>query len=595
MGAIPTDSASWIERLRSAGQDHLFPEGSAASDVERLVGQIAAVDKTCPGGVFGYVERAKVLLKDSKDGVNPFEGCEAVPPECEVLNVGTEMFSQMETLGSEQMASTAFVMVAGGLGERLGWNDIKISLPSESSTGTCYMELYAQSIRAAEERASKELGESVILPLAIMTSDDTHDKTVALLKDNGNFGLREEQVTIMKQVKVPALIDNNARMAVSSSDAFALETKPHGHGDVHTLLYQNGLPKKWAEDGFKWVLFFQDTNGLAFRSLPALLGVSAHRNFAFNTMTIPRTPGEALGGISKLKKSDGTCQVRNVEYNQLDPVLRATNGKGDVADSTGNSPFPGNTNNFVMSLPLYARKLAESEGVVPEFVNPKYADAEREKFKSPTRLECMMQDFAVLFDGVEEVVGCTQMERWVSFSCVKNNRIDAAAKSKSNSPSDCAFSGEADQYNVCAKLLRIAGEHCGVSPLNIPEPESAEFGGVKYQMGPRIVMMPSFAISLEELKRKLEPCRGKPLVIGMDSTLVLEGDVEVRGLQLNGTVVARAASGEKIIIDNEIVDNAGWEMKALQKSDEADEAEKNVIRGFKIVKHEQREFSAVKV
>ena len=29
---------------------------------------------------------------------------------------------------------------------------------------------------------------------------------------------------------------------------------------------------------------------------------------------------------------------------------------------------------------------------MPEFVNPKYADSSRTAFKSPTRLECMMQD-----------------------------------------------------------------------------------------------------------------------------------------------------------------------------------------------------------
>jgi len=28
---------------------------------------------------------------------------------------------------------------------------------------------------------------------------------------------------------------------------------------------------------------------------------------------------------------------------------------------------------------------------MPEFVNPKYTDGTRTKFKSPTRLECMMQ------------------------------------------------------------------------------------------------------------------------------------------------------------------------------------------------------------
>lgn len=36
--------------------------------------------------------------------------------------------------------------------------------------------------------------------------------------------------------------------------------------------------------------------------------------------------------------------IVNVEYNQLDPLLReVVNPEGDVADSTGFSPFPGTT------------------------------------------------------------------------------------------------------------------------------------------------------------------------------------------------------------------------------------------------------------
>jgi hypothetical protein len=46
---------------------------------------------------------------------------------------------------------------------------------------------------------------------------------------------------------------------------------------------------------------------------------------------------------------------------------------------------------------------------VPEFVNPKYADVSRTTFKSPTRLECMMQDFPRYFNsnsvGFTMVVG----------------------------------------------------------------------------------------------------------------------------------------------------------------------------------------------
>ena len=49
----------------------------------------------------------------------------------------------------------------------------------------------------------------------------------------------------------------------------------------------------------------------------------------------------------------------------------------------------------VASVPT-ARALSTSGGTVPEFINPKYADAAKNKFKSSTRLECMMQDFPKL-------------------------------------------------------------------------------------------------------------------------------------------------------------------------------------------------------
>ena len=51
----------------------------------------------------------------------------------------------------------------GGLGERLGYSGIKVALPTESATGTCYLQLYAESILALQARAGALLWE---LPLA---------------------------------------------------------------------------------------------------------------------------------------------------------------------------------------------------------------------------------------------------------------------------------------------------------------------------------------------------------------------------------------------------------------------------------------------
>ncbi len=82
-----------------------------------------------------------------------------------------------------------------------------------------------------------------------------------------------------------------------------------------------------------------------------------------------------------------------MEYNQLDPLLRSSGfPEGDVNDpSTGLSPFPGNINQLLFALGPYVEVLERTKGAMPEFVNPKYKDATKTDFKSPTRLECMMQ------------------------------------------------------------------------------------------------------------------------------------------------------------------------------------------------------------
>ncbi len=59
----------------------------------------------------------------------------------------------------------------------------------------------------------------------------------------------------MKQEKVPAMLDNDARFA-QISNSLLIETKPHGHGDVHTLLHMTGLVKKWVSQGKKWMAIF---------------------------------------------------------------------------------------------------------------------------------------------------------------------------------------------------------------------------------------------------------------------------------------------------------------------------------------------------
>ena len=76
--------------------------------------------------------------------------------------------------------------------------------------------------------------------------------------------------TVSRQVA--CLSNSEAHLALEKDNPYKVQTKPHGHGDVHSLLYSSGLLKKWVAAGVKWVAFFQDTNALVFRGLPAALG-----------------------------------------------------------------------------------------------------------------------------------------------------------------------------------------------------------------------------------------------------------------------------------------------------------------------------------
>ena len=515
-----------VGKLVEAGQAHLFADwpapGKDDEGKHRCIEQLEGLDSSTPGGLVDYVMRARRLLKDSQSGKNPLDGWTPSVPSGENLSYGSESFCDYEDLGMEEAGKCAFVLVAGGLGERLGYNGIKVALPTESSTKTCYLQLYIESILALQERAPG----NGILPFVIMTSGDTHAKTVELLESNHYFGMPKYQVKLVQQEKVPCLADNQARLALDAQDSFKLQTKPHGHGDVHALLYQSGISKEWANAGVKWVVFFQDTNAMAFRSVPAALGVSKLRGFHVNSLAVPRKAKEAIGALCKLTGPKGETMTLNVEYNQLDPVLRATvSPEGDVNDpSTGFSPYPGNINQIIISLPEYHQRLEASKGVVPEFVNPKYADSSRTKFKSATRLECMMQDYPRLLSAGQSV-GFTVMDAWAAYSPVKNSPEDAAAKARGGNPSHSATSGEIDIYNANCRILKMLG--CDFGP-----PTERTFNGIEVKVTAQVVLCPSYAMTYRELASKFN---AQKVRIESGSTLIVKGaNILVKGLELHG-------------------------------------------------------------
>lgn len=178
LAAPSQQEAALYDMLMGLGQEHLFQDWPAAGQEEdrkhAFFHQVAQLDGSYPGGIAAYVTKARRLLASAVAQENPFDGMTPSVPDGEVLAYGTPEFADAERAGLKEAGQAAFVLVAGGLGERLGYGGIKLALPVESTTGATYLEFYASYILALQARARALTGKGDLqIPLVIMTSDDT--------------------------------------------------------------------------------------------------------------------------------------------------------------------------------------------------------------------------------------------------------------------------------------------------------------------------------------------------------------------------------------------------------------------------------------
>lgn len=566
------------------GQGHLvegWQPGEDEEDKRRLLLQLHSLDGSISGGLLGYVRRAAALLKDSQEGRNPLEGFTPSVPSGHQLQLGSPEFLEHEATGAATLCG--FVVVAGGLGERLGYSGIKLELPPEMLTGTPYLQLYADHVLALQRQQRRRDPTSPLLPLIIMTSGDTDMPTRALIARLGGLGLDPSQLHVLRQEKVPCLVDSAARLATTPSDRYTLLTKPHGHGDVHALLHASGLAARLLGEGFTHLAFLQDTNALVFSGLVATIGLSVSQSLALNSLSVPRRAGDAAGALMQLTGDDGRRILCNVEYNQLHALLVAAgDSRGDANDASGYSAYPGNTNQLVVALEPYVAGLEASGGVMVEFVNPKYTDASRAAFKSPTRLECMMQDLPWLLPAGAPI-SFTVLDAADAYAPVKNALADAAKKAAAGQSPGAASSAEYLVYALHAKLLRLSGGEVGHGNLRT-------FAGVPCALGPQVVLTPAFRPTVGAALSRLQ---GGTLRVSARSSLLLDGEIQISHLELDGALKVRAAPGARVTIRRLRVTNKGYVRRELSASELSDGATAEVcrIRGFAYDEVEVREIT----
>jgi UDP-sugar pyrophosphorylase len=136
--------------------------------------------------------------------------------------------------------------------------------------------------------------------------------------------------------------------------------------------------------------------------------------------------------------------------------------------------------------------------------------------------------------------------RWLCFSPVKNNIIDAAQKAAKDLPPECAGTAERDAYYLNARVLSMSG-------VDVPlEGKSGVFGGVPITFPPLITLLPSFGTCMTEINAHVG--NDASVTISPRSAVTISGDVDIPGvLEVDGALVVKAVEGAKVTIKKLLV------------------------------------------
>ena len=129
--------------------------------------------------------------------------------------------------------------------------------------------------------------------------------------------------------------------------------------------------------------------------------------------------------------------------------------------------------------------------------------------------------------------------------------------------------------------------HASASGGAFKEPATGtlEVFGFKLKEPAHVVLLPSFAPSVSALRAHFpHPDR---IHISSRSTVVLDGaDITIHSLDVDGTLVIKAAKGAKVHVKAAKAHNAGWPLVALKDGDAVPDSIR--IRGFRVERKDQR-------
>jgi UDP-N-acetylglucosamine/UDP-N-acetylgalactosamine diphosphorylase len=284
-------------QLEEHDQHHLLDIFKHLSDRERanLVQELERVN-------LGEL-RELHARREEKDALPERERIETLPWP----TIDDDERAELEDIGLDALdqGRMAYLVVAGGQGTRLGFDQPKGMFPIGPISKKTLFQLHAEKILELHRRWE------VRIPFLVMTSPATDEATRAFFKRRNYFRLPPQDVWFFCQGTMPAVDLETGRLLLEESGRLCLS--PNGHGGTITALVESGLLARLEDLDIDTIYYFQVDNPLVNLADYVFIGRHIAEEAQISSKVLPKTsPTERVGNFALV---DGRCAM--IEYSDL--------------------------------------------------------------------------------------------------------------------------------------------------------------------------------------------------------------------------------------------------------------------------------------
>lgn len=310
------------QQLAQYGQEHLLQFEARLDPVsrQRLHQQLAQID-------WPQLQQ----LTNQQDASIDWSSvaARAVPPPAVRLDRQHPTISSSQARAAGESALRAgrvgLILVAGGQGTRLGFDQPKGMFPVGPISGRTLFQMHCDRLLALMKRYQTSI------PLLVMTSPATDAETRAYFDAHNRCGLAPQDLIIFCQGTMPAVDAQTGKVLLAAPDQLALS--PDGHGGLLLALERHGCLSQAKARGVDLFTYAQVDNPLAALCDPELIGYHLLTESQLTTQVVKkRFAKEKVGNVVSV---DGRVQI--IEYSDLpDPVAELQAADGQLKLWAGN-------------------------------------------------------------------------------------------------------------------------------------------------------------------------------------------------------------------------------------------------------------------